>query len=199
LGQYNTILKNPTVAAAFVDLDTFKRDYNISYPSATSRLSIGIPATLEGPNTGAASNSAAAGISAGTAISGTLLYGSSPSDPVPSFASGATTLQQPQVQQQPPPQPTARAAAEATQHFITFLDALRLNYTAKDQLHPLLSDVITAVSNVTQTNFEGRASIVKWLITLNRMGAGDEIDEQQKRQMLFDVEGAYHEFYKTLG
>ena len=96
-------------------------------------------------------------------------------------------------------QPTARAAAEATQHFITFLDALRLNYAAKDQLHPLLSDVITAVNNVTQADFEGRACIVKWLIVLNRMGAGDEIDEQQRRQMLFDVEGAYHEFYKTLG
>ena len=29
LGQYKTILKNPTVAAAFVDLDTFKREYDV--------------------------------------------------------------------------------------------------------------------------------------------------------------------------
>lgn len=185
LGQYKTILKNPGVAATFVDLDTFKREYNvaslppypyppapflthpaqINYPSATERLRIGVPATLEQPiPTTAAATSAGA-----------------PSGPVSAPSS-------------------ARAAAEATQHFITFLDALRLNYTAKDQLHPLLSDVITAVNNIPGTGqFEGRAKIVQWLITLNGMRAGDEIDEGQRREMLFDLESAYHEFYKTLG
>ena len=64
------------------------------------------------------------------------------------------------------------------------MDALRLNYNAKDQLHPLLSDVITAVNNVTGAReFEGRGKIVQWLITLNQMGAGDEIDEGQRRQV----------------
>lgn len=102
------------------------------------------------------------------------------------------------------------------------MDALRLSYTAKDQLHPLLSDVITAVNNVTGAKeFEGRQNIVKWLIVLNQMGAGDEISESQGRQvssnsreygfsfgegvwgligvqMLFDIENAYNEFYKNL-
>ena len=63
------------------------------------------------------------------------------------------------------------------------MDALRLNYNAKDQLHPLLSDVITAVNKVTKEDFEGRGKIVQWLITLNQMGAGDEIDEGQRRQV----------------
>ncbi|KAI5780332.1 VPS28 protein-domain-containing protein [Peziza echinospora] len=156
LGQYKTILKDPAVAAAFVDLDTFKREYDIGYPSATLRLKIGVPATFEQPV----------------------------------HSSSTTTA----------PTTSARAAAEATQHFITFMDALRLNYNAKDQLHPLLSDVITAVNNVTGAReFEGRGKIVQWLITLNQMGAGDEIDEGQRRQMLFDIENAYHEFYKNLG
>ncbi|KAG0126900.1 VPS28 protein-domain-containing protein [Tuber indicum] len=150
LGQYKTILKNPDVASAFKDLETFKSAYHLSYPSATERLKIGVPATFEhAPTTS-------------SAIS-------------------------------------ARAAAEATQNFITFMDALRLHYTAKDQLHPLLSDVITSVNNVAGAKeFEGRQSIVQWLIILNQMGAGDEITEAQGRQMLFDIENAYNEFYKNL-
>ncbi|PWW71758.1 ESCRT-1 complex, Vps28 subunit [Tuber magnatum] len=150
LGQYKTILKNSDVASAFRDLETFKSAYHLSYPSATERLKIGVPATFEhAPTTS-------------SAIS-------------------------------------ARAAAEATQNFITFMDALRLHYTAKDQLHPLLSDVITSVNNVAGAKeFEGRQSIVQWLIILNQMGAGDEITEAQGRQMLFDIENAYNEFYKNL-
>ncbi|KAH0609474.1 uncharacterized protein H6S33_012960 [Morchella sextelata] len=158
LGQYKTLLKSPGVASAFVDLETFKREYDIEYPSATERLKIGVPATFEQP----------------THTSTTSANTSAPAI-------------------------SAKAAAEATQNFITFMDALRLSYTAKDQLHPLLSDVITAVNNVTGAKeFEGRQNIVKWLIVLNQMGAGDEIDENQGRQMLFDIENAYNEFYKNL-
>ena len=169
----------------------YRAGKQISYPSATSRLSVGIPATLEQPLPAGGGTTTTVSIASGGGISDTT------TNPTPASTSASTNASA--QHQQQGLQPTARAAAEATQHFITFLDALRLNYAAKDQLHPLLSDVITAVNNVTQTDFEGRASIVKWLIVLNRMGAGDEIDEQQRRQMLFDVEGAYHEFYKTLG
>lgn len=65
-------------------------------------------------------------------------------------------------------------------------------------MHPLLSDVITAVNNVTTADFDGRASIVNWLIRLNRMGAGDEVSEQERRQMVWDLEQAYAGFIKTL-
>ena len=57
---------------------------------------------------------------------------------------------------------------EATQEFITFLDALRLGLLAKDQLHPLLTDVIQSVNKVTDRDFENRGKIVQWLITLNQ-------------------------------
>lgn len=140
LGQYKTLLKNPGVLSVFGDLESFKREYDIEYPSATERLKIGFPATFEQPVHNAAS-SAPAGIS-------------------------------------------AKAAADATQNFITFMDALRLSFTAKYQLHPLLSDVITAVNNVTGAKeFEGRQNIIKWLIVLNQMGAGDEITEAQGQQV----------------
>ncbi|KAF8419937.1 vacuolar protein sorting-associated [Tirmania nivea] len=169
LGQYKTILKNESVREAFGDLERFKREFDISYPSATSRLLTGLPATYEHPTGG------------------------------PSSSANPNSTSTPHYPSHPPTtHPSARLAAEATQHFITFLDALRLNYNAKDQLHPLLSDVITAVSNVTSADFEGRASIVNWLIRLNRMGAGDEVSEQERRQMVWDIEEAYAGFIKTL-
>ncbi len=37
------------------------------------------------------------------------------------------------------------------------------------------------------------------LITLNAMQAADEITEEQSRQMLFDIENAYNEFFRSLG
>jgi ESCRT-I complex subunit VPS28 len=87
---------------------------------------------------------------------------------------------------------------EATQDFITFLDALKLGLLAKDQLHPLLSDVITSVNKVTDRDFEARAKIVQWLITLNQMKATEEVSEDQARELELDMNSAYQGFKATL-
>ena len=93
-----------------------------------------------------------------------------------------------------------KLAAEATQNFITFMDALRLHYRAPDELHPLLAPVIASVDAVRGgAGFEGRGDIVKWLIRLNQMKAGEEISEEQQREMLWDVERAYNLFIEKLG
>ncbi|CAJ2500322.1 Uu.00g031750.m01.CDS01 [Anthostomella pinea] len=103
------------------------------------------------------------------------------------------------------PQPTAptnnKSGAlilEATQDFITFLDALRLGLLAKDQLHPLLTDVIQSVNKVTDRDFENRGKIVQWLITLNQMKATEELSEQQSRELELDINSAYLGFKNTL-
>lgn len=90
------------------------------------------------------------------------------------------------------------AISDATENFILFLDALKLNMHAKDSLHPLLSDVITSANKVTDGDFEGRAKIVQWLITLNQMKATQEISEAQARELSFDMEQAYYGFKSTL-
>jgi ESCRT-I complex subunit VPS28 len=87
---------------------------------------------------------------------------------------------------------------EATQDFITFLDALKLGLLAKDQLHPLLSDVIQSVNKVTDRDFEGRGKIVQWLITLNQMKATEEVSENQARELELDMNSAYQGFKATL-
>ncbi|KAA8899122.1 hypothetical protein TRICI_006392 [Trichomonascus ciferrii] len=93
---------------------------------------------------------------------------------------------------------SAKAVAEATGNFITTMDGLRLNFKAKDQLHPLLSELMTSLNKVTTSDFEGRGKIVQWLIKLNGMKVNEELSEEDSRQLLFDLDGAYKAFYKTL-
>jgi ESCRT-I complex subunit VPS28 len=94
--------------------------------------------------------------------------------------------------------PLGTLIVEATQDFITFLDALKLGLLAKDQLHPLLSDVIQSVNKVTEGDFEGRGKIVQWLITLNGMKATEELGEEQARELELDMNNAYQGFKSTL-
>lgn len=74
--------------------------------------------------------------------------------------------------------------AEATQHFITLMDALRLGRTAKDELQPLLNDLVTSLADISGLgDFEGKSKIITWLVELNKMRASDEISQEQTRQV----------------
>ncbi|KAF3934245.1 hypothetical protein ABW20_dc0110621 [Dactylellina cionopaga] len=173
LGQYKTILSNDEVSRAFVDLETFKREYDIEYPAATSRLKIGVPATSEHPSRGGGAD---------------LPQGNMPKN-------GITAILK---QSQQSAGPSAKAVAECTQNFITFMDALSLDFKAKDQLHPLLSELMSSLNNVSNGDFEGRGNLVHWLIKLNSMKATEEMDKEDARQMAFDVDNAYQAFFRTL-
>ncbi|VDB94193.1 unnamed protein product [Peniophora sp. CBMAI 1063] len=94
---------------------------------------------------------------------------------------------------------TGKWIAETTQNFITFMDALKLNFRAKDQLHPMLQELVTSCARFKgSTEWEGRSKMVGWLITLNGMKASEELTEEQTRQLLFDVDHAYAEFFSYL-
>lgn len=71
---------------------------------------------------------------------------------------------------------------------------------AVDQLHPLLADLIQSLNKVNSLppDFEGRVKIKNWLVTLNKMKASDEIDAEQARQLMFDLESAHTAFYRSL-
>ncbi|KAL0066554.1 Vacuolar protein-sorting-associated protein 28 [Marasmius tenuissimus] len=97
---------------------------------------------------------------------------------------------------------TAKWVAETTESFITFMDGLKLNLRAKDQLHPLLQNVVTGYARFKGSGGaqdEARSRLVGWLITLNGMSASEMITEEQSRQLSFDVEHAYSEFFRSLG
>ncbi|EGO22545.1 hypothetical protein SERLADRAFT_357315 [Serpula lacrymans var. lacrymans S7.9] len=94
---------------------------------------------------------------------------------------------------------TGKWIAETTQNFITFMDALKLRLRAKDQLHPILQELVTGYARFKGSkDWEGRSRMVGWLITLNGMKASEEITEEQSRQLLFDVDHAYAEFFRSL-
>ncbi|KAI9101127.1 vacuolar protein sorting-associated, partial [Phlyctochytrium arcticum] len=84
----------------------------------------------------------------------------------------------------------AKNVAETVQSFITLMDSLKLNYVAVDQLHPLLSDLIQGLNKIgtLPPDYEGKAKIRDWLITLNKMKASDEMTQDQVRQLLFDLD-----------
>ncbi|QSZ29546.1 hypothetical protein DSL72_004061 [Monilinia vaccinii-corymbosi] len=154
LKQYKAILADESVAREFVDVETFKNEWDIEVPRATERLRIGLPSTVTAPSHNASTSN-------NNGTNGTLIL-------------------------------------EATQDFITFLDALKLGLLAKDQLHPLLSDVIQSVNKVTDRDFEGRGKIVQWLIALNQMKATEEVSEDQARELELDMNSAYQGFKATL-
>ncbi|KAK5089628.1 Vacuolar protein-sorting-associated protein 28 [Exophiala xenobiotica] len=75
--------------------------------------------------------------------------------------------------------PSAGLIMTATENFITFLDALKLNYS---------------VNKVTDKDFEHRGKIIQWLITLNQMRTTEELSEEQAGDLAFDMEQAYNGF-----
>jgi ESCRT-I complex subunit VPS28 len=87
---------------------------------------------------------------------------------------------------------------EATQHFITAMDSLKLNQTAADQLHPLVVDLISAVRRVAP-NFDQLPRLENWLSRLDNMHASDTLDDRETREMLFDLDRGYQAFHRHLG
>ena len=98
----------------------------------------------------------------------------------------------------PNPGASSRLIVDATENFITFLDALKLNMSSKQYLHPLLSDVIQSVNKVTEQDFDHRGKIIQWLIALNQMRTTEELSEEQLQELTFDMEQAYNGFKSTI-
>ncbi|CAO1620893.1 unnamed protein product [Parajaminaea phylloscopi] len=159
----------------FADIEEFMAHWGLDLPLTSHRISLGIPATLEHPGGGTSSPHSGMGGSG---------MGGGGSD-------------------------RAKNVAETTQAFITLMDALKLNLRAKDQLHPLLGEAVScwnrsggwggnASTSADEAMGGRREKLVGWLIQLNQLKASDEIDEDQARQMLFDVEGAYQAWFRSL-
>ncbi|KAK3063966.1 hypothetical protein LTS18_011327 [Coniosporium uncinatum] len=67
LKQYKSNLQGADVANAFVDLETFKHEWEMECPRATERIRVGLPATVEAP-TAKAKSSAAGSDNANTGL-----------------------------------------------------------------------------------------------------------------------------------
>jgi ESCRT-I complex subunit VPS28 len=90
--------------------------------------------------------------------------------------------------------------AQTVQNFITLMDVLKLNIRAVDEIQPLLSEMMSSLTQVSglPPTFDGREKIEGWLRTMNAMRAADELDDEQARQLSFDLERAYSSFMAFL-
>ena len=94
----------------------------------------------------------------------------------------------------------ARYVAEATHCFITVLDTLKLDMRAKDQVAPALGDLLVALHKVTRVpkDFAGTTCVRKWMSKLDTMRASESLNEDEVRELLYEVENAYSEFMRIL-
>lgn len=90
--------------------------------------------------------------------------------------------------------------AETVQYFITTMDALKLDQRAVDEVQPLISDLMSSLTRVQglASDFEGLVKLRLWLQKLNELRASDTIDDEEARQLIFDLEGAYSAFHRFL-
>jgi ESCRT-I complex subunit VPS28 len=94
----------------------------------------------------------------------------------------------------------AVTVAETVQHFITTMDAVKLEQRAVDELQPLLSDLMDSLTRLPETpnDFEPNLKVKGWLQKLNAMRAIDEIDDDDSRQLYHDLDSAYAQFTRYL-
>ena len=90
--------------------------------------------------------------------------------------------------------------AETVQAFITTMDALKLGQRAVDEVQPLVADTAASLVKVSNlpADFKSVAKLRLWLTKLNGMRAHEEIDEDDSRQLLFDIEASYGAFCNHL-
>nr|ADW82828.1 vacuolar protein sorting protein 28 [Breviata anathema] len=93
-----------------------------------------------------------------------------------------------------------KAIAETVQHFITAMDSLKLNMVAVDELQPIIHDLMDSINRIVglPESYDGIEKIKYWLLTMNKMKASDQLNEDQQRQMTFDLDQAYHGFHRCL-
>lgn len=113
----------------------------------------------------------------------------------PTRAQGAGGNQRESLPQGPRVDP--KLVLEVGQHFITLMDCVKLQQTAVDQLHPILSDLLSSLRQAAP-NFEPTEKLNSWMTKLNSMHASDSLDERDTRELAFDLDRSYQQFHRFL-
>ena len=115
------------------------RVYQMDHTAALHRIQVGVPATVE--------HSSEAGPETAKWVAETTQVRCSFTTISYSFCS--------------------RIARTRDQNFITFVDALKLRMRAKDQLHPILQELVTSYARFRGSkDWEGRSKMVGWCASL---------------------------------
>lgn len=93
---------------------------------------------------------------------------------------------------------SGKRVAEATGNFITVMDALKLNYKTREQLHPLMAELLLSINRVTSNDFENRSKLVEWIVKINKLHKDEQLSDADSQQLLYSLESAYKSFYTLL-
>lgn len=90
--------------------------------------------------------------------------------------------------------------AETVQCFITAMDALKLEQRAVDEIQPLIADLMNALNKINglPADFEGLKKLRVWLEELNKRRAVESLEEDDARQLIFDLDSSYALFLAHL-
>ncbi|GFZ03121.1 vacuolar protein sorting-associated protein VPS28 family protein [Actinidia rufa] len=90
-------------------------------------------------------------------------------------------------------------------HFKTLASTLKDTVPSIERFHDTYKMDCPAALNRLITsgvpacdNFEGKTKMKEWIARLSKMGAADELTEQQARQLHFDLESSYNSFMAAL-
>lgn len=94
----------------------------------------------------------------------------------------------------------SKSVADVVSMYITLCDKLQMQMRAKDELYAdlkHLADVLDRMS-ILPPDFEGKTKVYHWIGELDKMSASDCLDEEQGRQMVFDLEYSREAFNRAL-
>ncbi len=77
--------------------------------------------------------------------------------------------------------------------FVTALDAIEMNQRTREELWTPIQDISSLLLRIPSLSddFESTSKMRSWLQTLRDMGVTDELDEDQVRQLKFDLQSSY--------
>lgn len=92
------------------------------------------------------------------------------------------------------------AVASAVSSFITTMDSIRLGMVAVDEILPTMKELLVSLSKLTKLPAEctATATVQSWYSKLYGKHATYEMPEEDKRQLLYDLESAYQELINAL-
>jgi ESCRT-I complex subunit VPS28 len=100
-------------------------------------------------------------------------------------------------QKSAPAGPNPASVQQVTERFITLMDCLKVNERSVDAVYPFLQELLAAIPRV-HPQFDQLPRLNNWITLLDSMKASDELDDQQVRDMTFDIDRAYNSFSRWL-
>lgn len=95
----------------------------------------------------------------------------------------------------------AGALLNCCERFLTALDLVQLQMTAVDQVYPQLLQVAESLDRVASVpaTFDGKATLAKWLTNLKTLPATYQLNEDEVRQLTYDLNMTYRDFRAAVG